>query len=88
MTTVNFNQKNQNQQLQTHKKEDFLVIEDVNKIYNTGEGIYTVLDNINLKVSEGEFICFIGHSGCGKSTVCTLLERYSRFFQANHAKSV
>ncbi|MEY2913297.1 MAG: hypothetical protein RLZZ184_2606, partial [Cyanobacteriota bacterium] len=48
MTTVNFNQKNQNQQLQNHKKEDFLVIEDVNKIYNTGEGIYTVLDNINL----------------------------------------
>jgi bicarbonate transport system ATP-binding protein/nitrate/nitrite transport system ATP-binding protein len=78
MTTVNFNQKSQNQQLQTHKKEDFLVIEDVNKIYNTGEGIYTVLDNINLKVSEGEFICLIGHSGCGKSTLLNIVSGFNQ----------
>ncbi|MBO1058554.1 MAG: ATP-binding cassette domain-containing protein [Dolichospermum sp. JUN01] len=78
MTTVNFNQKNQNQQLQTHKKEDFLVIEDVNKIYNTSEGIYSVLDNINLKVSEGEFICLIGHSGCGKSTLLNMVSGFNK----------
>ncbi|MEY3404163.1 MAG: hypothetical protein RLZZ86_3785, partial [Cyanobacteriota bacterium] len=78
MTTVNSNQKNQNQPLQTHKKQDFLVIEDVNKIYNTSEGIYSVLDNINLKVSEGEFICFIGHSGCGKSTLLNMVSGFNK----------
>jgi NitT/TauT family transport system ATP-binding protein len=28
-----------------------------------------VLDDINLDVSEGEFVCLVGPSGCGKSTL-------------------
>lgn len=28
-----------------------------------------VLDNINLEVRDGEFICLVGPSGCGKSTL-------------------
>lgn len=78
MTTLNFNQINQKQQLQTQRKEDFLVIEGVNKIYPTSEGLYTVLDDINLKVSEGEFICLIGHSGCGKSTLLNMVSGFNK----------
>ncbi|MBD2625276.1 nitrate ABC transporter ATP-binding protein [Trichormus variabilis] len=78
MTTVNFNHKTQSQQLQTQKKEDFLVIEGVNKIYPTSEGPYIVLDDINLKVSEGEFICLIGHSGCGKSTLLNMVSGFNK----------
>ncbi|MTJ47050.1 nitrate ABC transporter ATP-binding protein [Dolichospermum sp. UHCC 0259] len=76
MTTINFNHKTQ--QLKTQKKEDFLVIDGVNKIYPTAEGPYTVLDDINLKVSEGEFICLIGHSGCGKSTLLNMVSGFNK----------
>lgn len=78
MTALNFNNKTQSQKLQNQKKEDFLVIEGVNKIYPTSEGIYTVLDDINLKVREGEFICLIGHSGCGKSTLLNMVSGFNK----------
>jgi nitrate ABC transporter ATP-binding subunit len=59
-------------------QDPYLIIEDVSKVYNTPQGPYTVLSGINLTVTEGEFICLIGHSGCGKST---LLDMVSGFRQ-------
>jgi nitrate ABC transporter ATP-binding subunit len=32
-----------------------------------------VVTDFSLKVHEGEFICIIGHSGCGKSTVLSII---------------
>ncbi|WP_421656683.1 nitrate ABC transporter ATP-binding protein [Leptothermofonsia sp. ETS-13] len=60
---------------QTHH-DSFLVIDNVTKSYPTPNGSYVVLDGIDLTVSEGEFICVIGHSGCGKTT---LLDTVSGF---------
>ena len=37
-----------------------------------GESL-TVFDNISFGVNEGEFVCIIGHSGCGKSTILNIL---------------
>ena len=37
-----------------------------------GDGI-RVLDDINLSVAEGEFICVLGPSGCGKSTLLNIV---------------
>ncbi|MGJ5674324.1 MAG: nitrate ABC transporter ATP-binding protein [Nostochopsis sp.] len=71
------NSKIQISQLQTQKVENFLVIEDVNKIYPTADGPYTVLDGVNLKVREGEFVCIIGHSGCGKSTLLNMVSGFN-----------
>ncbi|MGL6140469.1 MAG: ATP-binding cassette domain-containing protein, partial [Planktothrix sp.] len=51
------------------QKENYVVIDNVCKIYETARGPYTVLENVNLSVKDGEFICLIGHSGCGKSTL-------------------
>ena len=34
---------------------------------------FRVVENFNLNIQEGEFISLIGHSGCGKSTVLTML---------------
>src|SRR5437763_1249583 len=31
-----------------------------------------VLENINLDVSQGEFLCLLGPSGCGKSTLLNI----------------
>ncbi|QZZ18668.1 ATP-binding cassette domain-containing protein [Leptothermofonsia sichuanensis E412] len=60
---------------QTHH-EPFLVIENVSKAYPTPNGPYVVLEGIDLTVNEGEFVCVIGHSGCGKTT---LLDTVSGF---------
>lgn len=56
--------------------EPFLVIENVSKAYPTPDGPYVVLEGIDLTVNEGEFVCVIGHSGCGKTT---LLDTVSGF---------
>jgi len=78
MQTVNgTNSEIQISQLQTHKAEDFHVIEGVNKIYPTADGPYTVLDGVNLKVRESEFVCIIGHSGCGKSTLLNMVSGFN-----------
>ena len=34
---------------------------------------FRVVEDFNLNIHEGEFISLIGHSGCGKSTVLTML---------------
>jgi ABC-type nitrate/sulfonate/bicarbonate transport system ATPase subunit len=34
---------------------------------------FSVLEDINLDVSDGEFLCLVGPSGCGKSTLLNLM---------------
>jgi nitrate ABC transporter ATP-binding subunit len=58
------------------KKDPFLVIDNVSKIYPTPKGPAVVLDGVDLTVHEGEFICLIGHSGCGKSTLLNMVSGF------------
>jgi len=37
------------------------------------KGPFKALDDVNLKITKGEFISLIGHSGCGKSTVLNIV---------------
>lgn len=60
-------------------ESNFLVIENVSKAYPTPDGgEFVVLDNINLTVSENEFVSLIGHSGCGKSTLLKIVAGLER----------
>lgn len=34
---------------------------------------YLALENVNLEIRDGEFLCLVGHSGCGKSTMLNLI---------------
>jgi len=51
----------------------YLNIDHVGITFPTDKGPLTVLEDVNLKVNEGEFISLIGHSGCGKSTVLNIV---------------
>ncbi len=33
----------------------------------------TVFENVSFGINQGEFVCIIGHSGCGKSTILNIL---------------
>lgn len=53
--------------------EHFLDLVNLSKIYPTKKGPFVVLEDFNLTVPKGEFVCLIGHSGCGKSTILTMV---------------
>ena len=52
---------------------EMLRLENIYKQYNQGELSVTALNNINLTVSEGEFVSIMGSSGSGKSTMMNIL---------------
>jgi len=50
-----------------------LVIENISKSFMLDLKTNIVLDNVNLLINKGEFICIIGPSGCGKSTLLNII---------------
>ncbi|MBX2832934.1 MAG: ABC transporter ATP-binding protein [Rhodospirillales bacterium] len=58
---------------QTNTTEGFLKFKDISKVYPTAKGPLTVVDGFDLSMNKGEFITLIGHSGCGKSTVLSMV---------------
>jgi nitrate/nitrite transport system ATP-binding protein len=53
--------------------ERFVDFSQIVKVYPTPKGPQTVVDGFDLKIRKGEFISVIGHSGCGKSTVLSMM---------------
>ena len=53
--------------------KDFVSVENLSKVYPSASGDVTVFDNVNIGIKKGEFVCIIGHSGCGKSTIMNIL---------------
>jgi NitT/TauT family transport system ATP-binding protein len=52
---------------------DKLRLEHVGMVFDNDGKSFSVLEDINLDVSDGEFICLVGPSGCGKSTLLNLI---------------
>ncbi len=50
-----------------------LDISQVSMEFPTPGGPFLALDRVSLKISQGEFVSLIGHSGCGKSTVLNIV---------------
>ena len=51
----------------------FVEIAQLGKTYDTPSGPAVILRDFSLYVDEGEFVCLLGHSGCGKTTVLSIL---------------
>ncbi len=51
----------------------YVEFSEVSKVYPTPKGPLTVVDGFDLKMEKGEFVSLIGHSGCGKSTVLSMV---------------
>jgi len=52
---------------------DAVRLEKVSKVYGHGSDAVAALDAVTLDVAAGEFLCLVGASGCGKSTMLNLI---------------
>jgi len=52
---------------------DYCELFNLTKIYPTPKGPAIIVKDFNLRIKQGEFVCLIGHSGCGKSTVLSMV---------------
>jgi nitrate/nitrite transport system ATP-binding protein len=50
--------------------QELLKIENLSKTYVPGKPVFS---NVSFTLNKGEFVCIIGHSGCGKTTVLNVL---------------
>ena len=58
---------------------------EVFRSYSNQSNHISALENINLEVHDGEFLCIVGPSGCGKST---LLNMIAGLIHPTHGKVV
>jgi len=50
-----------------------LSLKHISKNFHTKTGKFNAVEDINLEVKAGEFICIVGPSGCGKTTVLNII---------------
>jgi nitrate/nitrite transport system ATP-binding protein len=58
---------------QSPVRDGYVEFSCVTKTFATPRGPLTVVDGFDLKLRKGEFVSIIGHSGCGKSTVLSMV---------------
>ena len=56
-------------------QKSFLYVENIARRFAAARGgeALTVFENVSFGIEKGEFVCIIGHSGCGKSTILNIL---------------
>ncbi|BBO16706.1 nitrate/sulfonate/bicarbonate ABC transporter ATP-binding protein [Candidatus Brocadia pituitae] len=56
-----------------HSVKPDLRVQHVSKSFQSKNGTVYVLEDINLEINQGEFVCLVGPSGCGKSTLMNIV---------------
>ena len=54
-------------------REVYVDFSKLGKTFQTPKGPLCVVKDFDLRIPQGQFTCLIGHSGCGKSTVLSIL---------------
>jgi nitrate ABC transporter ATP-binding subunit len=55
-----------------------LELTGLTKVFDTSTGPYVAVKDVNMQVTTGEFVALLGHSGCGKSTVLSMIAGLQR----------
>jgi len=50
-----------------------LELTGLTKVFDTSSGPFVAVKDVNAEVEAGEFVAWLGHSGCGKSTVLSMI---------------
>lgn len=61
-------------------KEALIEVKNLTKHYGDNENVF---EDVNFDIHKNEFICLIGHSGCGKSTILNALAGLERASSGN-----
>lgn len=68
--------KADNERQKSHKVNGVwpkLRVQHVSKSFQSKNGRVDVLEDINLEIQQGEFVCIVGPSGCGKTTLLNIV---------------
>ena len=57
--------------------KEHITITGVHKVFHSAERNVVALQDINLSIPEGQFVCLLGPSGCGKSTLLNAVAGFS-----------
>jgi nitrate/nitrite transport system ATP-binding protein len=55
-----------------------LELTGLTKIFETPAGPFIAVKDVSAEIRDGEFVCILGHSGCGKSTVLSMIAGLER----------
>jgi len=53
-----------------HAMQGFLKVEGLGKTFSANRPVFA---DVSFSIGKGEFVCIIGHSGCGKTTILNVL---------------
>lgn len=56
-----------------NKAQPALSMKNISMVFGEGDAAKTIINEISFSVSKGEFLCFVGASGCGKTTLLRML---------------
>lgn len=67
-----------NEQLTTDNRQPLIQLCDIGLVYRSAHREVEALWNINLEFQSGDFVCVIGSSGCGKTSLLRVIAGYDR----------